>query len=150
MSTDNAVALAEKHHAKFPYGEVLMYRSDFADMLADHCQQVISELAQRSGKMPHVFDNNGSRPGACHASEVREAIAAMQAQNEEHLKDKVALRAHIEAMQKDCRTCEHVYYDDAEPYGVGCNFANRYADQQCRNHDKYQPMLEFKQLTRCE
>ena len=53
-------------------------------------------------------------------------------------------RAHIENMQHDCRTCR--------------NFSTRHENcslewfgkDKCTNYDKYQPMLEFKQLTRRE
>jgi len=55
-----------------------------------------------------------------------------------------ALRAHIEAMQRDCRTCIHAQFSqDAYDY-LKCRLVD------CTNHDKYQPMLEFKQLTRSE
>jgi len=43
-------------------------------------QQVIAELAQRSGKMPEEHELRGVPRPVCWASEVREAIAAMQAQ----------------------------------------------------------------------
>jgi hypothetical protein len=62
------------------------------------------------------------------------------------------VRDHIEAMQKeaiinnrDCRTCDYCYYDDAEPEGIGCEF--RGGNTVCTNHDQWKP-FEFKQLTK--
>jgi len=52
-------------------------------------------------------------------------------------------RAHIEAMQRDCRTCKNY----ASVYGY-CRVQVAVGAGLCINHDKYQPMLEFKQLTR--
>jgi len=56
-------------------------------------------------------------------------------------------RAHIEAMQRDCRTC--VYFNiDVNRFTKAVAFKCGVSD--CTNHDKYQPMLEFKPLTRSE
>jgi hypothetical protein len=75
---DKAVALAEDH------GLVIMGLSSrpevaaqLAAMLADHRQQIIEELAQRSGVMPKP-----AHLGWCRAHEVREAIASLEAKVE--------------------------------------------------------------------
>jgi len=56
--------------------------------------------------------------------------------------EQTAYRDHIKAMQRDCRTCENL---------LGCQYSQAHGLRlDCTNHDKYQPMLEFKQLTRSE
>ena len=51
---------------------------------------------------------------------------------------------YIEAMQRDCRTCES--FSQLAYIGNHCTLSTLKIP--CTNHDKYQPMLEFKQLTR--
>ena len=78
-----AVALAGEHG--FPIGKVsgAIYPSgteitaELTAMLNDNEQQVIQRLAEQTGVMPKECD--GLHAGMCHASEVREAIANMQA-----------------------------------------------------------------------
>ena len=87
-----AVELAEKHSAKFPYGEVLMYRSDFTSMLADHAQQAIeahtAELVANAGVMPPDVPEWVDEPHLAavfteHSQKFREAIAVLQAKLEQ-------------------------------------------------------------------
>ena len=56
-----------------------------------------------------------------------------------------AERAHIEATQKDCRTCGHY----RPIWDVAHNCVVLGVGQDCTNHDKWTP-VEFKQLTRSE
>lgn len=79
-----AVNLAEKHGAYWHAGVVVDGNARYSisvyqlvDMLADHRQQIIEELVQQSG----VLSEAKMAGGWCLASEVREAIATMQASN---------------------------------------------------------------------
>jgi len=63
-------------------------------------------------------------------------------------KEREALRANIEAMQKDCRTCLNLGVSFGDGVSYGCILEN--SATPCTAHDKYQPMLKFKQLTRSE
>lgn len=73
--------------------------------------------------------------------------AEMHADSKEEVVSKWNTRAHIEAMQRDCRTC--VYFNiDVNRFTKAVAFKCGVSD--CTNHDKYQPMLEFKPLTRSE
>jgi hypothetical protein len=56
------------------------------------------------------------------------------------------LRTAIESLQKDCRLCEH-FHIDTEFTDDGKYFCLVMADTGCTNHDKFQPVLDFKQLT---
>ena len=84
---DKAVALAEKHGASIvsihPGKSILLIGHQLTAMLADHRQQVIEELAGKTGVMPKPVDFSdvpehanvwGHTP-----AQMREAIAAMQA-----------------------------------------------------------------------
>jgi len=78
---DKAVALAEKHFGSYAHEA----KSIFTAMLADHKQQVRDEyreeLVAKAGKMPRVYEEDMC-DNYCVAYEVREAIAAMQAQRQ--------------------------------------------------------------------
>ena len=52
-------------------------------------------------------------------------------------------RAHIEAMQRDCRTCGHLFV------GKFCKAQEMNNGNNCTNHNQWTP-VEFKQLTRSE
>ena len=58
-----------------------------------------------------------------------------------------AQRAHIEAMQRDCRTCDFIVYDFGAEQGVECSFHG--GATKCVNHSCWTP-FKFKQLTRSE
>ncbi len=57
---------------------------------------------------------------------------------------RLALLEHLETMQRDCRTCSHIINFGDMTGGSTCIQSN------CANHDKWKPMLEFKQMTRSE
>ena len=73
--------------------------------------------------------------------------AEMHADSKEEVVSKWNTRAHIEAMQRDCRTCKHIRFSTYE-FEMVCRH-NALAEEKCTNHDKYRP-AEFKQLTRSE
>jgi len=103
MSTDKAVALAEKHGATVVgtvVGNLLLLAiaaDDLAAMLAGHKQQVRDEyreeLVAKAGKMPRLLLPDEPWVKSCPESEVREAIAAMQAKLEKQYEATVTVLA---------------------------------------------------------
>jgi hypothetical protein len=96
---DKAVALAANNgfrvgHSGWSANPIVTVSGNvhqLAAMLADHRQQIIEELAQRSGVMPKLM----AIGNACDADEVHEAIASLEA-----LRQQESAR-HVEFVLKD-------------------------------------------------
>jgi len=106
--TDKAHALAEKYSSgEDDYGRLSFNDGRLMEMLADHRQQVIAELAQRSVKMPESvawIANYGGN--VCKEIDVREAIASMQAQIEQLERVRDTMHRQIELYKEKLEQSE--------------------------------------------
>ena len=101
---NKAVALAENEYfSKRPQIDCNDRHIVFRAGYAAACQQIIEELANKPEVMPKVFNfvNSITTVLGCYASEVREAIATMQAKVEQEREANERLELSLERMERD-------------------------------------------------